>query len=289
LPEGDTIFRAARTLHHALVGQQVDRFESVYPALTRVDTDRPLHGRTIESVSARGKHLLMAFSGDLTLHTHMRMHGSWHIYRVGERWRAPARDMRIIVGTTRFVAVGFNIPVAEFLTGEQLARHVRIQALGPDLADPAFDKDEVLRRMSAHAAAPIHEVLLDQRVIAGIGNVLKSEVLFVAGVNPFAATGSLDEAVTSKLLSVSLRLMAMNVNPSPAAGPSFGRRTTGSLDPRNRLFVYGRGGKPCRRCGTRIESTKTGLDARLTYWCPHCQPAMRAVPTAPESQDTGIG
>src|SRR5262245_12739796 len=123
MPEGDTIFRAARTLHRALAGKVVTRFESVYPALTRVADDHPVVGRQIESVAARGKHLLMAFSGDLTLHTHMRMNGSWHIYRVGERWQRPARDMRVVVGTTEFVAVGFNVPVAELLTARQLARH----------------------------------------------------------------------------------------------------------------------------------------------------------------------
>ena len=123
MPEGDTIFRAARTLHRALAGSAVTRFESVFPALNRIDQDRPLAGRTIESVSARGKHLLMTFSGDLVLRTHMRMNGSWHIYRPGERWQRPARDMRIVVETARFVAVGFNVPVAEFLTGRELSRH----------------------------------------------------------------------------------------------------------------------------------------------------------------------
>lgn len=272
MPEGDTIFRAARTLHRALAGHEVARFESVYPALTRVDVDRPLTGRTITSVSARGKHLLMVFSGGLILHTHMRMNGSWHIYRSAERWRHPARDMRVVVGTNTFVAVGFNIPVAELLTADQLARHPQIQALGPDLADPAFDRDEVRRRLAEHPDEPIHDVLLNQRVVSGIGNVLKSEVLFVAGIHPFVPTGSLDEAVLTRILDVSLRLMAMNIVESRSMTPVFGRRTTGSLDPGAKLYVYGRGGKPCRRCGTPIEARKTGLDARLTYWCPHCQP-----------------
>src|SRR4026207_2095158 len=113
MPEGDALFRAARTLHRALAGSRGTRSASVFPALTRVDADRPLAGRTIESVSARGKHLLMTFSGDLILRTHMKMTGSWHIYRPGERWQRPARDMRIVVETARFVAVGFTVPVAE--------------------------------------------------------------------------------------------------------------------------------------------------------------------------------
>src|SRR5947199_6175086 len=120
MPEGDTVFRAAQTLHKFMAGHPVTRFESVYPALTRVAEDRPIVGRTIESVSARGKHLLIAFSDDLTLRTHMRMNGSWHTYPAGARWQRPARDMRVLVGTRDAVAVGFNVPVAEFLTAREL-------------------------------------------------------------------------------------------------------------------------------------------------------------------------
>src|SRR5215212_9553540 len=120
MPEGDTILRAAQALHRTLAGRVVTRFESVYPALTRINEDHPIVGRTLESVTARGKHLLMAFSGDLVLRTHMRMNGSWHLYRTGARWQRPARDMRIIVGTDHAVAVGFNVPVAEFLTHREL-------------------------------------------------------------------------------------------------------------------------------------------------------------------------
>src|SRR5689334_11413994 len=116
MPEGDTIFRAAAALHRALAGRTVTRFASVYPALTRTAEARPIVGRTIESASARGKHLLIAFSGDLVLRTHMRMNGSWHLYRAGERWKRPGRDMRVLVATAAAEAVGFNVPVAEFLT-----------------------------------------------------------------------------------------------------------------------------------------------------------------------------
>src|SRR3954469_5890911 len=116
VPEGDTIFRAATAMHRALAGRVVTRFESVYPAVIRIDDDRPIVGRTIESVSARGKHLLIAFSGDLVLRTHMRMNGSWHLYRPGVRWQRPARDMRVLVGVDEAIAVGFNVPIAELLT-----------------------------------------------------------------------------------------------------------------------------------------------------------------------------
>ncbi len=130
MPEGDTIFRAAATLHRYLAGKLVTRFESVFPALTRVADDTPIVGRTIASVASRGKNLLMTFSGDLVLRTHMRMNGSWHIYPANSRWRRPAREMRVLVGTADAVAVGFNVPVAEFLTTRQLARHATLRSLG---------------------------------------------------------------------------------------------------------------------------------------------------------------
>src|SRR4051794_22639863 len=161
MPEGDTIFLTAATLHRVFAGKTVTQFESVLPSLNRIHADRPLVGRTIESVNARGKHLLMQFSGDLVLHTHMRMNGSWHIYHPGERWRRPARDMRIVVGTSDAVAVGFAIPVAEFLTSRGLARHTQLQALGPDLLDPAFDRAAARVRIRQHPDDVVADVLLN--------------------------------------------------------------------------------------------------------------------------------
>ena len=274
MPEGDTIFRAARTLHRLLAGKTVERFESAYPALNRVNEDRPLPGRTVESVTSRGKHLLMTFSGALVLHTHMRMNGTWHVYRPGERWQRPPREMRVLVATTDVVAVGFNIPIAELLPTADLARHRQLGGLGPDIADDSFDRDLVLQRMRASASIAVADALLDQRILAGIGNVLKSEILFVAGVHPFTAVQQLDDDTIGRILEVSRRLMKVNVTETSAtSGPRVGRRTTNSLDPLKKLWVYGRGGKACRRCGSSIRSRKTGSDARITYWCPACQRA----------------
>ncbi len=274
MPEGDTIYRAAQTLQRALAGSTVTGFRSVYPALTRIDHDRPLVGRTIESVRSVGKHLLMAFSGDLTLHTHMRMHGSWHIYRPLEGWHRPARDMRLVIDTARYVAVAFNVPVAELLTGDDLARHEALQALGPDLTDSTFDGLEVIRRARTRGTEQIQDTLLNQRVVSGIGNVFKSEVLFAAGVHPFTPTAAVDDVALTRLIDVARKQMAMSIAPREhSLSPATGRRTTGSLDPNEKLWVYGRGGKPCRRCGTPIRSKQTGADARLTYWCPQCQAA----------------
>ena len=260
-----------------MAGRVVSRFESVYPALTRIAEDRPIVGRTIETISARGKHLLMAFSGDLVLRTHLRMNGSWHIYPAGGRWQRPVRDMRVLVCTADACAVGFNIPIAEFLSGAQLTRHRQLRALGPDLLAPAFDRGDAVGRLRTHGGEPIADVLLDQRVMAGIGNVFKSEILFLAGIQPFAPVSALTDAELERIVDIARTQLEANVmTRSQTLSPAFGRHTTRSLDPRASLWVYSRGGKPCRRCGAVIQSTKRGADARPTYWCPACQGPLPA-------------
>ena len=277
MPEGDTVFKAAQTLHRFMAGRLVTRFDSVYPAVTRIAEDHPIVGRTVESVSSRGKHLLMVFSGDLVLRTHLRMNGSWHIYPAGARWQRPARDMRVLVCTADACAVGFNIPVAELLSGRELQRHSQLQALGPDLLGERFDRLETLKRMRGREGDPIAEVLLNQRVVAGIGNVFKSEILFLAGVPPFTPVAALSDTDLERIIDVSREQLRANVmDRSQTLSPVSGRRTTRSLDPAAKLWVYSRGGQPCRRCGSIIQSRKTGLDARLTYWCPICQPDPEA-------------
>jgi endonuclease-8 len=277
MPEGDTIFRAARTLHRALAGHVVTRFESVFPHLTRVHEDTPITGRTMERVDARGKHLLMHFSGDLILRTHMRMSGSWHIYRPGERWLSPSGDMRVIVGTETFVAVAFKVPVAVFETGRTIERDESLGSLGPDLLADDFDPENVIERLHApeQEIQPINEVLLNQRVMAGIGNVFKSETLFATGINPFKLVCEMDDDRLRFLINTARRLLKANVSDTSGDGivTYTGRRsTTRRSNPLDSLWVYGRGGAPCRICGTPVEYRKTGPDARGTYWCPHCQP-----------------
>jgi endonuclease VIII len=277
MPEGDTIFRAARTLNQALAGKPVVRFESMFPALTRIHDDAPLIGRQVESVKSAGKHLLMQFSGGLVLRTHMRMNGSWHIYRPGEAWQRPRRDMRIVVATADFEAVGFNIPVAEFIRDRDLRRNRDLRRLGPDLLSADFDEAEAVARIRARAPVEIGDVLLDQSALAGIGNVYKSETLFACGVSPFAPAGSLDEEVVRNLVQTARRFLTVNVSTGLAAMTTYTgfRRTTRRDDPRERLWVYGRARLPCRRCGTAIHVRKQGPDARLTYWCPACQDSTR--------------
>jgi endonuclease-8 len=274
VPEGDTIHRAARTLHLALAGREVVRFETAFAHLAVVDDQAPLRGRIVERVAAVGKHLLMHFSGDLILRTHMRMHGSWHIYRPGERWRRPRRDMRVVVDTDAYEAVAFAVPVAEFRTAATLQRDDVVQALGPDLLDPDVDLDEAVRRVRALGDMPLGEALLTQRAVAGIGNVFKSEVCFEARLSPFAPVSSLDVPTVRAVLEVARRQMRLNVSADPdhAFPQPPGRRTTGRMNPSEGLWVYGRAGEPCRRCGTPVSLRKTGVDARLTYYCERCQP-----------------
>jgi endonuclease-8 len=280
MPEGDTIHRAADTLQRAIGGQVVTRFESVLPKLTRVDADTPIRGRTVERVEARGKHLLIWFSGDLVLRTHMRMNGSWHIYRPGERWQRPHRDMRIVLETPAMHAIAFTVPVAEFVTSRDLANHDVVAELGPDPLSDTFNAEQALERMQAHGDIEIADVLLDQSVIAGIGNVFKSEVLFGARVNPFVPVSQLTREQLATIVAVATRFMRANVVSGVVSGFSRTasmRRTTGRADPSARLWVYGRGGQPCRRCGTAISRQKQGPYARSTYWCPKCQPNPRTI------------
>jgi endonuclease-8 len=273
MPEGDTIYRTAATLHRALAGHIVQRFESVFPALTRVHDDRRLTGRTVERVSSRGKHVLIEFSGGDILRTHMRMNGSWHIYRPGEKWQRPKRDMRIIIGTEQYEAVAFSVPVAEFIVPGAATRNRELRRLGPDLLGEEFDALEAARRLRARPGTSIAEALLTQSVVAGIGNVYKSEVLFSCGVNPFVAVARVADAQIDCLLRTARRFLQANVTGrlAPMTTYSGMRKTTGRDDPSSRLWVYGRAGEPCRKCDTAIRLRKQGLDARLTYWCPTCQ------------------
>ncbi|MDQ3400472.1 MAG: Fpg/Nei family DNA glycosylase [Chloroflexota bacterium] len=266
MPEGDTIWRAARALGTALAGQVVTGFRTTSPDISPA-AERAVRGRTVTNVEARGKHLLMTFArghDELVLHTHMRMNGSWHIYRPGESWRRPAASARVVVETDVFVAPCFDAPVIEILRGADLDRHPALKALGPDAMADAFDTAAALARVRAEPRREIAVALLDQRCIAGLGNVLKSEALFLARVSPFAQVGHLDDAPLRGLLEQGHRLLVLN-----RSGPR--RRTRFVLDARQNLWVYGRRGDPCLVCGTPIESALQGEDARRTYWCPRCQ------------------
>jgi endonuclease-8 len=280
MPEGDTIYRSARALDRALTGKRVTFFETALAPLASVDDNASVAGRTVEKVEARGKWLLIAFSSDLILVTHMLMSGSWHIYRLGERWRMPRRAMRCVVRVDDFEAVAFNVPVANFFNARTLERNSMIPKLGPDLLHPDYDENEARARILARGDEEIANVLLNQRVIAGLGNVYKAEVCFLCGVHPFRTVDSLTPAELDDLLYQSRKLIGENVQES--SGDKIltytgARRTTRSADQASRLWVYGRQGQPCRRCGTAVLMRKQGTGARSTYWCPQCQPGDEKV------------
>jgi len=275
MPEGDTIFRAARTLQRALAGKVVTKFETQLPQLARVDYDSPLAGRVVEAVESSGKWMSMRFSGDLTLLTHMLMSGSWHIYRPGEPWKSPWQQMRIAVHTGDFVAVAFRVQVAEFHTADTLRRHPSLRRLGPDVLAAEFNEQQAAERLRRRPELETGVALLSQSIVAGVGNVFKSEVCFASGVNPFRKVASLDDQEVAALIANARKFMTSNV--ADSAGDSIVtyigmRRTTGRSDPAERLWVYKRASEPCRKCGTEVLSRKQGLDARITFWCPRCQP-----------------
>jgi endonuclease-8 len=276
MPEGDTIFRTARALGRALAGKPVTNFRSTFPLLTRIDDETPVAGQMVDAVESRGKWLLIHFSGGGTLATHMLMSGSWHIYRPGEHWQQPPRNMRIVVENRDYLAVGFSVPVAKMLRPEQLDRATRIPVPAIDVLSKEFDASQVMPRMFACRNEEIANVLLHQEVIAGVGNVFKSEVCFVTGTNPFCKVAALNEQQITALIAASRRLIKANVlEDSGDTIVTFGdrkRRTTHESDPSASLYVYGRKGEPCRRCGESIRMRMQGPDARVTFWCQGCQP-----------------
>jgi endonuclease VIII len=276
MPEGDTIFRTARSMGRALMGKPVTVFRSTYPLLTRFNDDTPIAGQIVERVEARGKWLLIYFSGGGTLATHMLMNGSWHIYRHGERWQQPRFNMRIVIENREFVTVGFKVPVAEMHTAQSLERDRRIPRTDVDVLRPDFDVEFVIDRVAAHAHEEIGDVLLHQKVIAGVGNVFKSEICFVTGINPFCRVCALHREQIKAAVLTAQKLVGSNVLvDSGDTIVTFGgrhRRTTHETDPGASLWVYGRAGDPCRRCGERIRRRIQGPDARVTFWCQQCQP-----------------
>lgn len=279
MPEGDTIYRAARALQKALGGKVVTEFDTGLAKLASVNDDTPLVGRTVEKVEARGKWCLIFFSGDLILVTHMLMSGTWHIYRAGETWWQPKNRMRVAVTCGDYQAVAFNVPIAEFHTARSLERNSQIPRLGPDVLADEFSIAAGVRalreRAVSHPTDEIAVVLLNQRVLAGLGNVYKSEVAFAAGVNPFRQMSTITDREMTAMIEASHKYMKANV--LDGGGDSIvtytgNRRTTHAMDRSDRLWVYGRQGQECRRCGAGILMRKQGEQARPTYWCPSCQP-----------------
>ena len=265
MPEGDTIHRTAQALDAALAGRTVTGFESTLDSVAQRAESESVVGQRIASVEARGKHLLLRFAGGATLHTHLGMRGSWHLYRTSSRWRKPRTRARIVITADGVVAVCFAPMLAALLTPAELRRNLRLTRLGPDALGDGFDPAEAVTRLRARDDLEIGVAIVDQKALAGVGNVFKSEVLFLCGVNPFARVESLADAILLRVVDTAAAQLKRNVARSE-------RRTTSELAP-GTLFVYARGGEPCRRCGETVRRAYQGLMRRSTYWCPRCQPA----------------
>jgi endonuclease VIII len=250
MPEGDTIWRTAETLRASLRGKRV--------TAARPDSLKRFAGRTITDVTSNGKHLLIRFDNGLAIHSHMRMRGAWHVYRQGEAWKRPAWQAKALLETEDAIAVCFSAPVIDIVRDE----HVRLGHLGPDIITDAWDAGEVTKRARARDDAAIGEILLDQRVTAGIGNVYRCEAMWQQRVNPWKPVSDLSDADLRRLFETAREAMRSNL------GPTFERRFPGY----GKGAVHGRGGRPCPRCGARIQVRAQGEHARLTYWCPACQP-----------------
>lgn len=256
MPEGDTVFRTAKRLDEALVGAEVARFDLRVPRFATLD----LTGQPIVSSIARGKHLLLRI-GDSTLHSHLRMDGAWLVYRAGEKWRHPAFKVRAIVGTAQREAVGIDLAEIEVVPTRD--EDELVGYLGPDPLGPDWDAAEAARRVSVDSRS-IHVALLDQRNVAGFGNEYAAELLFLRGVLPTTPAPEVDVAA---LLDLGVRTIRVNRDRRH-------RTFTGVDRPGQGTWVYGRAGKPCRRCGTLIMRGELGADPtreRITFWCPVCQ------------------
>lgn len=264
-------------LDAALAGKVLTRSDLRMPKYATAD----LTGRTVLDVTPRGKHLLSRIEGGLTLHSHLRMDGSWKVYAAGQRWTGgPAHQIRAILGTADRTTVGYRLPVLELLRTADEGRAVG--HLGPDLLGPDWNPDLALANLLADPARPLGEALLDQRNLAGIGNVYKNELCFLLGATPWLSVGALPAEHAAKLPALAKRLL--EANRDRPVRTTTGRTTTGRRG--QGLFVYGRASRPCLLCRTpiRMADQGDGSRERPTYWCPACQSGPAPAPGAPEAR-----
>lgn len=261
MPEGDTIHRTAATLARALVGRRLTRLQA-----PRLPFEMPPEGTGVQDVRAIGKHLLLDFDDGHVLHTHLGMSGSWFVQPTGQRWRRRRHRLRAWLADETVQATCFDALVVELLDHPAEARHPVLRRLGPDLCRPDVDLARALARMATipPGDAVVVDVLLDQRVVAGIGNVYASELAFLAGLHPATPFSLVDETTRHDLLADAARLLQANLTSA--------QRTTVSGGRPGRLWVYGRHRQPCRRCGSEVQMARMGTASRPTYWCPMCQP-----------------
>lgn len=257
MPEGDTVYRAANTLRSALEGRVLTGCDIRVPRYATVD----FTGRVVDSVDSRGKHLLIRI-GEYAIHSHLKMEGTWQVYAPGQRWRRPAFQARAILTNDTATAVGFELGVLDIVENEDDV----VGYLGPDLLGPDWNAARAVENVTADPGRPIGLALLDQRNLAGLGNVYRNEICFLRGVDP--STPVEDAGNIAKIVDLSYRTIMANKDRNQ-------RVTTGDRRAGRHFWVYGRENKPCRRCGTTIEFGLLGdnpLEERQIYLCPYCQP-----------------
>lgn len=258
MPEGDTVWRAARRLREGLEGQTLTRSDVRVPQWATLDVS----GQVVDEVLSHGKHLLIRV-GEVSIHSHLKMEGVWHVHPHGTPWRRPAHMARIILETQEKQAVGFSLGILEVLQREHDAE--ALSYLGPDLLGASWDADEAARRVSADPERPVFLALLDQRNLAGLGNEYVNELLFVSGLDPTRPVKDVRDVRRVVVLGQKM----LDVNKDRTA-----RTFTGDTRRGQERYVYGREKGRCRRCGTRLRTSTLGdtpLTQRDTFWCPRCQ------------------
>ena len=260
MPEGDTVWRACQRLNEVLAGRVLTRCELRVPTLAATD----LTGVGVREVVSRGKHQLFRLDNELTLHTHLRMDGTWRIFQTGRRWSGgPEFEIRTVLVTKDHSAVGYRLPVVELVSTAE--EDSVVGHLGPDLLGPGWDPNEAVRRIAAAPERSIGEALLDQRNLAGIGTFYRAELLFLQGIHPRTPVGKVPNL--RRVVQRGQQLLYANRWRAEQS-------TTGDLRPNRRAYVFERPGQPCRRCGTLIKTEEFGPagQERRSYWCPRCQP-----------------
>jgi endonuclease-8 len=257
MPEGDTILYAARRVGGALVGKEILAIETPHPRHRHDRWPERLAGRGVRAVDSHGKHLFVRFDGDITLHSHLRMGGKWGVYRRGERWRRSPRRAWLVVRTAEHDVVQFDGPVLELMTESRTRFDQRLSALGPDILGESFDETAFLRRLRGDdPTRGIGDALLDQRNVAGIGNIWKCESCFGAEIDPWRAVSDISDEEAMSIVRCARPLMQASAVHGGA---------------RNKPRVYERAGRPCQRCGALVRARGQGDDNRTTFWCPGCQ------------------
>ena len=260
MPEGDTLHRTAYTLDRVLTGQRLIRVRSSVPAVAHAE----LAGHVVEAVKAQGKNLLIRFDDGRVLHTHLKMRGSWHVYRPGERFQRPEHQARVVLEVSDALAVCFAAPTVRLLAANAASSDPYLNGLGPDLIPDEFDLEQAVAGLQALGELSLGEAVMTQTALSGIGNIYKSETLFVCRLNPFQTVSRFDRDPLVHVVQTARELLRKNARPGSPQ-----RTTTGAIG--GQYWVYKRSGEACRVCGNTVRMQRQGALHRSTYYCPSCQ------------------